>query len=334
MLSSGDKIFFTLITGEFLLGILVNGFIALVNCIDWIKNKKLSPSDLIVLSLAISRIVFSCVGLWEGYLIAVSIGVPIKDKIRITDILMVLIHNSNIWFTTLLSIFFFLKITNFSHPLFLWMKWRIDRMVFKFLVGPLIISFCISFTVMERMYYHYGNIVSREKESNVSQEIQMSKNMLLMFHILFGLVSLIPFILSAISLSLFILSLWRHNQQMQLNATGSRDPSAVAHVRAMKAVSSLLIFLLLYYIGFYFNYWSHTKPQSKLSFMLSILIMLLYPFGHSLILILWNSKLRKAALRMAWMMRYCQREIQLQVLWVPLRMVCQFLGGKMSSWSP
>ncbi|XP_068959169.1 taste receptor type 2 member 7-like [Petaurus breviceps papuanus] len=324
MLSRAMIVFLTLATGEFLLGILVNGFIVLVNCIDLIKRKKLPPSDLILVSLAISRIGLSCAITWKNYLIFTSIEV--STKVRIFDIFWILTHASNIWFTTILNIFYFLKITNFSNPLFLWMKWRIDRMVFMLLIGPLLIYFSIGFPMTERMYYYYGWHFSGGKERNMSQDVQVNKSMFLMFQVLMGLVTVMPFILSIISFSLFILSLWRHTQHMQLNATGSRDPSTEAHVRAMKAVSSFIVLFSLYYIGLFAEY--ATEEKNKLVSMLSMPIMLLYPFGHSLILILWNSKLRKAALRLSVLIRCCPRRSHLQALWVPLGIIWHFLGGK------
>ncbi|XP_068959171.1 taste receptor type 2 member 7-like [Petaurus breviceps papuanus] len=324
MLSSAMILFITLATGEFLLGILVNGFIVLVNCIDWIKRKKLSPSDLILVSLAISRIGLSCTITWNGYLILTSIEVP--TYIRIIDIFLILTHTSNIWFTTILNIFYFLKITNFSNPLFLWMKWRIDRMFFMLLIGPVLIYFSIGFPMTERMYYYYGRLFSGGKERNMSQDVQVKKSMFLMFHVLIGLLPLVPFILSIISLSLLILSLWRHTRQMQLNSTGFRDPSTEAHVRAMKAVSSFAVIFLLYYMSLFADYM--TVEKNKLTSILSMSIMLLYPSGHSLILILWNNKLRKTALRVSALIRCCQRGSHLQALWLPLGIIWHFLGVK------
>ncbi|XP_027731067.1 taste receptor type 2 member 7-like [Vombatus ursinus] len=291
MLSSWEKIFMVLATGEFLLGILVNGFIALVNCIDWVKRKKLLPSDLILVSLAITRIGLLCGLMWNSYLILIYFGVP--THVRIIDVFLVLTHNSNIWFATILSIFYFLKITSFSNPLFLWMKWRIDRMVFMLLGVPLIIYFSILFPMIKTMHYYYGVLFSSGKERNVSQEVQMSKSKLIMLQLPLSLLSLIPFILSTITFSLIIVFLWKHIRQMQLNATGSRDPSTEVHVQAMKAMSSFLILFLLYYMGFFVNYWSHSEAKNKLASLLGMSIMLLYPFGHSLILILWISKLRQ-----------------------------------------
>ncbi|XP_020827798.1 taste receptor type 2 member 7-like [Phascolarctos cinereus] len=292
MLSSWEKILMTLATGEFLLGILVNGFIALVNGIDWVKRKKLPPSDLILFILAITRIGLSCGLMWNIYLTLICFNIP--THVRIIDVFLVLTHNSNIWFTTILSVFYFLKITNFSNPLFLWMKWRIDRIIFMLLVGPLIVYFSIIFPMMQIVHYYYGSLFSRGKERNVSQEVQVSKSKLIMLQVPLGLLSLIPFILSTITFSLIIVFLWKHTQQMQLNSTGSRDPSTEAHVRAMKAMSSFLILFLFYYMGFFLNYWSHSETKSKLASLLGMSIMLFYPFGHSLILILWISKLRQA----------------------------------------
>ncbi|XP_074046545.1 taste receptor type 2 member 7-like [Macrotis lagotis] len=308
MLSGGDTIFMVLVTGEFLLTILINGFIALVNFIDWIKSKKLSSSDVILVSLAISRIGLACAIIWNSNLVVIHIDVRFTAKLGLIDILFLLTHNTNIWSATTLSIFYLLKITNFSHPLFLWMKWRIDRMVFLLLGGPLIITVSILFPLMEKIQHYYSILFNRGKERNVSQEDQVSKSFFIMIEIIISFLGLIPFILSTVSLSLFILSLWRHKQQMQIKVTGSRDPSTEAHVRAMKAVSSFLILFLLYYTSLFFNYWSYSVIKNKLPSMLSMSTMLLYPFGHSLVLILWNSKLRKVALRMSWLMRCCQRE--------------------------
>ncbi|XP_027731072.1 taste receptor type 2 member 8-like [Vombatus ursinus] len=326
MLSSGEKIFMAVATSEFLLGILVNGFIVFVNCIDSINSKKLSPGDLILVNLAISRIGLSCAKTWNSYLIVTSIDV--STHVRIIDMFLVLTHNSNIWFTTVLNIFYFLKIANFSNPLFLWMERRIDRMVFVVLMGPLIIYFSFGIPMIERMYYYYGSHFSIGKERNVSQEVQVSKSMFLTFQVLFGLRSLITFTLPTISFSLFILSPLKHTCQMQCSATGSRDPSTEAHVQVMKATSSFIIFFLLYYVGFYVNYL--TEEKSKVASMLGTPITLLFPFGHSVILILWNSKLRKAALRVSRLMWCCQKECHLQALWIPLRIIWHFLGRKKS----
>lgn len=45
-----------ILSAEFIIGNLGNGFIALVNCIDWVKRREISSADQILTALAISRI--------------------------------------------------------------------------------------------------------------------------------------------------------------------------------------------------------------------------------------------------------------------------------------
>ncbi|NP_001034953.1 bitter taste receptor Modo-T2R29 [Monodelphis domestica] len=307
MPNSGETISIVLVTGEFLLGILVNGFIAMVNSTDWVRSKKLLTSDIILVSLAISRIGLVSIITWKSYLVMNDIYVFIFDGVlRTIDIFLVLTHSSSIWFGTVLSIFYFLKIAKFSNPFFLWMKWRIDRMIYMLLGGPLIVYLFILFSVMKTMYCYSSSFLFSNKKGNDSQEFQVNEPLFIIFQLFFGFLSFIPFTLTLFSFSLLILSLWRHTRQMQLNATGSRDPKIEAHVRAMKAVSSFILLFLLYYIGLCFNYGSYLT-NSKVFFLLSMSVMLLYPLGHSLILILWNSKLKKVALRVWWKMRCYQK---------------------------
>lgn len=56
MLNILEKIFMVVTGGEFIIGILGNGFIGLTTCIAWIRNQKLSLLDFILTSLAFARI--------------------------------------------------------------------------------------------------------------------------------------------------------------------------------------------------------------------------------------------------------------------------------------
>lgn len=56
MLNILEKVFMVVTGGEFIIGILGNGFIGLTTCIAWIRNQKLSLVDFILTSLAFARI--------------------------------------------------------------------------------------------------------------------------------------------------------------------------------------------------------------------------------------------------------------------------------------
>ncbi|XP_074046543.1 taste receptor type 2 member 7-like [Macrotis lagotis] len=297
MLIVGEKIILILITGEFLLGISGNGFMILVNGIAWIKSKKLEIGDLLLLLLAISRIGLLCIITWISFLLAFYQDEFLTNKSNLADAFWILAHLSSIWFATCLSIFYFLKIANFSHPLFLWLKWRLKTVLCMLQVGPLLFSLSITFPLVEKSncYLSYRR--------NITKAFQVRQFITMQVFIIF--VSIIPFILSLVSFFFLMLSLWRHTHQMKLNATGSRDPSTEAHVRAMKATLSFLILFVLFYLGTFIVQWNHLFQNRLMAVMLTLPLMLLYPSGHSLILILYNSKLKQAALKMWWQMRCC-----------------------------
>eukprot|EP00069_Balaena_mysticetus_P022420 bmy_14243T0 len=56
MPSGVENTFLVEVIGEFMIGMLGNGFIVLVNCIDWVKRPKFSSADCILTGLATSRI--------------------------------------------------------------------------------------------------------------------------------------------------------------------------------------------------------------------------------------------------------------------------------------
>ncbi|XP_043859581.1 taste receptor type 2 member 7-like [Dromiciops gliroides] len=286
----GGEILFFLILGIFLTGFLGNGFMALVTCIDWIKTKKVSAVDLILVALAISRISLLSIIKLKSLLLTFFLD-GLTEKQRILDILWVLSHFSSVWFATSLSIFYFLRIANFSHPFFFWLKWRIKQVVCILLVGPLLMSLSVEFLLLESIY-HNRTLSSTENERNESQEVQVNSNQYFIEQIGLNFLNVPPLFLSTISCFLLLLSLWKHAQRMQLKVQTSRDPSSEAHIRAMKATLSFLILLLLYFVGIYITY----KNFSTLTSIFGVAVMSLYPSGHTFILILWNSKLRLTAI--------------------------------------
>ncbi|NP_001034950.1 bitter taste receptor Modo-T2R24 [Monodelphis domestica] len=295
-----EKILLVLIIGEFVTGVLGNGFMVLVNCIDWVKSKKLSTVDLILVVLGISRIGLLCLIKWDSFLFLFFLDQTDDEHQNfIRDLFWIITHLSSVWFATSLSIFYLLKIANFSHPFFLWLKWRINQVVYILLVGPLFVY--VSYQSIKLVELYSDRTLSRrENERNESQAVQMNRKHYFIEEVGINILNIPPFILSIISCFLLLYSLWKHSQKMQLKVKTSRDPSTEAHKRAMKAMLSFLILIIVYHIGILFTY----KNFSKLTSMFGMALMSLYPTGHSLILILWNSKLKHAAL-LVWRQLKC-----------------------------
>ncbi|XP_014596041.1 taste receptor type 2 member 7 [Equus caballus] len=291
--------------GEFSMGILGNAFIGLVNCMDWIKNRKIASIDIILTSLAISRICLLCIILLDCFILVLYPDVYTSGKqMRIIDFFWTLTNHLNVWFATCLSIFYFLKIANFFHPLFLWMKWRINSMIPRILLGCLALSVFISLPVPENLNDDFRSCVKRKWKTNLTLRCRVNKAQYAFIKLFLNLLTLFPFSVSLISFFLLILSLWRHTRRMQLNATGSRDPSLEAHVGAMKAVISFLLLFIAYYLAFLVATSSYFMPETELVVMVGEVIALIYPSSHSFILILGNNKLRQASLRVLWKVKY------------------------------
>ncbi|XP_074121674.1 taste receptor type 2 member 7-like [Sminthopsis crassicaudata] len=306
MLSGGENIILVLVAGEFLLGFLGNGFMVLVNGIDWIKSKKFATVDLILVQLAISRIGLLCTLISISSQLICCLAELLVNKPVIVDIFWILTHLASIWSGTCLSVFYFLKIANFSHPLFLWLKWRINQVILMLQVGPFLIALFINLLLFTKPY---NFTLNRENDTKALPGLQMNRSQYIILQVIVNFLSLLPFSLSLISFFFLILSLWRHSLRMKLSGTGSKDSSTEAHVRAMKATFCFLFLFILFNLSISIAQWSHIIPNKKLAVMFMFPLMILYPSGHSLILILYNSKLRQAALKMWWQVRcYLKRK--------------------------
>ena len=215
---------------------------------------------------------------------------------RTIDFFWTLTNHLSVWFATCLSIFYFFKISNFFHPLFLWIKWRIDKLILRTLLACVILSLCFSLPVTENLNDDFRGCVKTKKRINSTLRCKVNKAGHASVKVNLNLVMLFPFSVSLVSFLLLILSLWRHTKQMQLNVTGYKDPSTTAHVKATKAVISFLALFVVYCLAFLIATSSYFMPESALAVIWGELIALIYPSSHSFILILGNSKLKQASM--------------------------------------
>ncbi|XP_026358204.2 taste receptor type 2 member 10 [Ursus arctos] len=301
MLSILEGLFIFIAVSESILGVLGNGFIGLVNCIDCVKNKKFSMIGFILTGLATSRICLILIIITDGL---TKIFFPDMyssgNLIDYISYLWVIFNQSSIWFATSLSVFYFLKIANFSHHIFLWLKGRINK-VLHLLMGSLFISWLFTFPQIVEIINE-----SRMKSGNATWNLHMQRSKFFTKQILLNLGVILLFTLCLITCFLLIISLWRHNRSMQLNVTGPRDPSTEAHVKAMKVLISFIILFILYFIGIAIEISCFTLPENKLLFISGMVTTAIYPWGHSFILILGNSKLKQASLRALQQFKCCE----------------------------
>nr|XP_019605400.1 PREDICTED: taste receptor type 2 member 3 [Rhinolophus sinicus] len=293
-------VFLVLSVTQFILGMLGNGFIGLVNGSSWLKSRRMSLSDFIITSLALSRIVLLWILLVDGIIMvffpkAHDVGVTMQ----LIDICWTFTNHLSIWLATCLGVLFCLKIASFSHPTFLWLKWRVSRVVTWMLLGALLLSCGSTMSLFHEfeMYYVLRGI---NASGNVTDYFRKQKTNYERIHVLGILWHVLPLVVSLASYLLLILSLGRHTQQMQQNGGSSSDPSTEAHKRAIKIILSFLFLFLFYFLAFSITVSSYFLPGAMTTKMFGELMTMVYPAGHSFVLILGNNKLRQTFVEMLW----------------------------------
>lgn len=294
-----EKVFVIIIGGEFLIGILGNGFIGLTNCIAWARNRKLCLVDFILTSLAFTRISLLWLTIVNLFSVLSYQEIPATmEGNLICSSFWILASHLSTWLTTCLAVFYFLKIANFSSHFFVWLKWRINKVVFMLLLVSLPFLF-----LGLPLPYHFGIFwyhFPPKHEGNMTELFNVSTSKNLDQIIMFMIGSLPPFSVSFISFFLLLLSLWRHTKHVELNIRNSRDASMEAHTRAMKTVFFFLVLSALQQFAYFMTFGGYFLQQNKLVVMLGYMIGILYCSGHPYVVIFGNSQMRKAFLWIPW----------------------------------
>uniref|UniRef100_A0A8C4MDG3 Taste receptor type 2 n=1 Tax=Equus asinus TaxID=9793 RepID=A0A8C4MDG3_EQUAS len=262
---------------EFILGNFANGFIALVN------------SDQILMALSISRtgLLWLMLINWHA-----TVLTPVLYSLEVRMIVRIAWAVSNhfsMWLAASLSIFYLLKIANFSSCIFLYLKWRVKSVLLGILLGTsvFLVSYLAVLCIDE-------NTQTNEYEGKITWKTKLRHTVYLSDMTLFMLINFVPFVMSLTCFLLLIISLWKHLRKMQLNDKGSQDPSTKVHQRAMQTVVSFLFLLSCYFLTLVISVWNSNRLQNEWLLMLCQALGMLHPSSHSFILIWGNKKLRQA----------------------------------------
>ncbi|XP_038174235.2 taste receptor type 2 member 140-like [Arvicola amphibius] len=291
----------TTLSVELLIGNIGNIFTVLVNVMHWLKRRKISLIDQILTTLAISRI---------SLLFSITAGLFVSEQypdIIITRIIMrqicifwTVTNHFSIWLATCLSIFYFLKIANFSNSIFLHLKWRVKKMI----SGTLLASLFFLFLNILVINTHFDLWMDRI-EVNTFFRVIISNYSQVPGHIIHTntMFTLIPFTVTLTVFLLLIFSLWRHLKNMQYNAKGSRDVSKAAHIKALQMVVSFLLLYSFYFLSLLLQFCNIKNKQKSSVSLLFWAIGVAFPSIHSCVLILGNTKLRQTFISVVWWLR-------------------------------
>ncbi|XP_052028695.1 taste receptor type 2 member 123-like [Apodemus sylvaticus] len=293
---------------EIVTGILGNGFIALVNIMDWVRRRRLSTVDQILTAVALFRLIYVWSMLICTLLFILCPHLPIRSEIFTTvAIIWVLNYHFSIWLATCLGVFYFLKIANFSNSFFLYLKWRVKKVILMIILVSLIFLTLniLSLGIYDQLSIdvYEGNMSYSLKNSpqfprkflfTNATEIFLIANSSHIFLPINSLFMLLPFTISLGAFFMLIYSLWKHNKKMQVNAKRPKDVSTMAHMKALQIGLSFLLLYAIYLLFIIMGILNLGLMKEIVRVLFDHISGAIFPISHSVVLILGNSKLRQA----------------------------------------
>ncbi|KAG9466668.1 hypothetical protein GDO78_016308 [Eleutherodactylus coqui] len=225
-------------------GLVIHSFIIGVNVTDWWKGRSVTPVDHIVTSLGISRMCAQCVGILYTFIDILSLS---SLELNITLLIISVIYHFftyvNFWLTSLLSIVFCLKISNFHTRLFLYLRGTMAHRTVYFIVAVVLLS-----AVNSLMLLTATTDVTESGTYNTTMQ-NLSMDCMISMHYVYSYTigSLFPLLFYSISSVLLFTSLYQHTAKMKMSSNLSINLETYYSV--MKFVSFTFIYNTLYIMG-------------------------------------------------------------------------------------
>ncbi|XP_036265114.1 taste receptor type 2 member 1 [Pipistrellus kuhlii] len=271
---------------QFLVGVLANGFIVVVNGTDLIRQRKMVPFDFLLCCLATFRIVLQMATIYVNLAVLSLIELSLfPGKV----IIFKYVHESELWLATWLSVFYCAKIATIAHPLFFWLKLRISKMMPWLILGTLIYTFIISVFYKKQEW-----IVSQQSlfgffSQNGTTPVE---GIPVWQVVLFAIDYVTPLLIFLISALLLLFSLGRHTQKMRSTAMGTGHPGMSVYISALLSILCFLVLYISQYMMSVLVLSQFLKIRNSIT-LFCLLLFSSYPAVHSVILILGNSKLKQ-----------------------------------------
>ncbi|XP_049750551.1 taste receptor type 2 member 38 [Elephas maximus indicus] len=290
---------------EFVVGVLANAFIFLVNFWDMVKRQPLSNCDLVLLSLSVIRLFL------HGLLFLDAIQLthfqrmkaPLSHSYQTILVLWMVTNQVSLWLATSLSILYCSKIIHISHTTLFCVVHRFSRKIPQVLLGVILFSCACTFLCLWDFSKRSRLMVTTLLFMNSTEE-ENAKIRFFYSFLFCNLGSILPSLYFLASSGLLIVSLGRHMRTIRANASGFHDPSLEAHIKALKLLISFLCFYVVAFCTALLSVPLIMWWQNKIGVMVCVAVMAVCPSGHSIILISGSSKLRRAVETiLLWMQR-------------------------------
>ncbi|XP_044144256.1 taste receptor type 2 member 40-like [Bufo gargarizans] len=278
-----------------IMAVFTNSLIIAVNIMDKIQGKSLGPSDLIVVTLCISNIIFQFIMLVNDYVSFLETDLYFSDAVYVIfTVMLILPVYSSFWFTVCLSINYYLQIIIFSHPFLIRLKIGVSQLVPQLLVASVFIAMV---TGVPAVWNFYRDSSGLNMSSNMTMEISVPK-LNIVYLLPSNLISCsLPLVLVGIANGLIIKSLVTHTHKSDRNAKGDLSARAEGRVRAARTISCLLILYLSFYISEILMFIDAFPPNSP-GFCTCLMVIYSYSPAQSIVLIFGSPKLKQVSLNL------------------------------------
>ncbi|XP_006861341.1 PREDICTED: taste receptor type 2 member 134-like [Chrysochloris asiatica] len=274
---------------ESLAAMLQNGFMVAVLGREWVQGRALLSGDMIVACVAASRLGLHSMSFLNNLLVIVNSN----DRVGYLDIFWDFSNMLTFWMNGWLSAFYCVKIASFSHPTFLWLRWRLSRAMRGLLLGSLTIS------VLATIPSAIGNTIVTQMKASQSPSANNSwaeraRSFQLRFFLVHEILTLsLPFLLFLVSTALLMFSLHQHLSQMRGGRHGVPDISTQAHTTALKTLAFFLVFYTSYFLTLIVVIMKVTPRQLYKYWACEVVIYACISL-HSTILLLSSPRFRRA----------------------------------------
>uniref|UniRef100_A0A803T765 Taste receptor type 2 n=1 Tax=Anolis carolinensis TaxID=28377 RepID=A0A803T765_ANOCA len=270
-----------------IMALLGNGFIIVVNGHQWLQSKKMIPCKFLLASLSTSRFLLqmdSVVGYFL-YLIFVEIQKETQlyvSRAEVANFIWVFLNMVSFWCASWLAMFYCVKVTNFANRLIIWLKTRINMLIPRLLGLSIIVSTVFFFPSVANYY-------RRKKWFNSSDVFPFTGFLLPQLFL-----SSLNFSLTLTASCLLLTSLWKHMSNLKKSGVAFQDLSTQLHFKVLMPLLVSLLFYVLYFpcfvlaVGEIFEF----GRIERLAF---DIMLSLYAFVHSVVLMLTNPELKKVA---------------------------------------
>nr|DBA25501.1 TPA: hypothetical protein GDO54_009881 [Pyxicephalus adspersus] len=265
-------------------GLPIQSFIVAVNVIDWLKRRSITGADQIITSIGISRI-FS----HTAVLLALFSSLYVTKIPEVVFALCYLTEYSSaiasIWLSTLLSIFFYVKISTFHNVFFLRLKTIISQRVTYLIIGSLLLFLGYTFI------YNFALLINRFRNSTQDYISYYKQLEIISYVNILWFVS--PLLIFFIVSLLLIILLGFHMRRM--NNHGNMTSSTDTYLRIMR-----FTFLSFLVSAYYITLNVFQRYILSFTFVWVFITMNIFPVLHSVLLIYVAVKLRNHFFRIVY----------------------------------